>query len=353
MNHLERIAEKLSAYEIDAMMVSSTPGEFYSLGFRGEGVLLVSKNACRYFTDARYIEAAQKKVHGCEISVSPVAKEHIPLINKAIEELGIRRLGYEDGYMSVRDYLRYTREVRCELVPCQPLMTELRAAKDEREIALMQKSQDVVDEAFLVILDYIRPGMTERDISAKLLYEMFKRGARFSFNPIVVTGVNTSLPHGIPSDAQIQPGQFLTMDFGCVVDGYCSDMTRTVAIGEPSEEMRTVYNTVLQAQLAGIAASRAGVTGKSIDTAARKVIEEAGYGPYFSHGYGHSLGVEGKETPLANTVDETPMPVGAAVSAEPGIYLPGRFGVRIEDVVIMTETGCLNLTKSPKDLIVL
>ena len=143
------------------------------------------------------------------------------------------------------------------------------------------------------------------------------------------------------------------MDFGCIYNGYCSDMTRTVALGEPTEEMRKVYDVVLQAQLAGLAASKAGVTGKSIDAAARKVIEDAGYGEYFGHGYGHSVGIEIHEAPNANMRDETPMPVGAAVSAEPGIYLPGRFGVRIEDVAIMTEDGCIDITKAPKELIVL
>ena len=354
MNHLIKIQKSLKSFNIDAMMVSSTPGEFYSLGFRGEGVIIVTENACRYFTDRRYIEAAGKNVTGCEISVSPVAKEHTALINKAVHELGIRTMGIEDGYMTLREYNRYKEAIDCTLVPCQELLTVLRSSKDADEVALMQKAQDITDAAFDRMLKFIRPGMTEREIAARIQYEMLLLGAnKISFNPIVVTGANGSLPHGIPGDTRIQPGSFLTMDFGCIYNGYCSDMTRTVAIGQPTEEMRRVYDTVLKAQLAGIAASRAGVRGKDIDAAARKVITDAGYGDYFGHGYGHSLGVEGKETPLANTVDETPMPIGAAVSAEPGIYIPGRFGVRIEDVVIMTETGCIDLTHSPKELIVL
>ena len=278
----------------------------------------------------------------------------MPLLLQAVEELGIRRLGFEDGYMSVSQYTRYATTLSCELVPAQTLLADLRASKDKEEIALMQQAQDITDKAFDAILSYIRPGMTEREIAARLQYDMLRLGAnKISFNPIVVTGANGSLPHGIPGDTPLEPGHFLTMDFGCIYQGYCSDMTRTVAIGTPTDEMRKVYNTVLEAQLAGIAASRAGVTGQSIDAAARRVIEQAGYGPYFGHGYGHSLGIEGKELPLANTEDTTPMPLGAAVSAEPGIYLPGRFGVRIEDVVIMEEGGCRNLTHSPKSLIVL
>ena len=166
-----------------------------------------------------------------------------------------------------------------------------------------------------------------------------------------MTGVQTcALPIW---DKPVQKGEFITMDFGCKYGGYCSDMTRTVALGEPSEEMRKVYSTVLQAQLAGIAATRAGVPGKEIDGAARKVIEDAGYGEYFGHGYGHSLGIEIHETPNANSRNDKPLPEGACVSAEPGIYLPGRFGVRIEDVTVLTAEGCEDITNSPKELIIL
>ena len=354
MNHLDKIASALKRFDLDAMLVTSTPGEFYAVGFRGEGSLVVAAGGCRYITDPRYSEAAGARVTGCRISVTDAGKNHMPLLIQAIRELGIRRLGFEEGYMTVGQYRRYAADLPCELVPAQQLLTELRAAKDPEEIALMQKAQDITDAAFQEILAFLRPGLTEREVAARLQYDMLRLGAnKISFNPIVVTGANGSLPHGIPGDTRLEHGNFLTMDFGCIFQGYCSDMTRTVAIGTPTDEMRKVYDTVLAAQQAGIAASRAGVTGKSIDAAARKVIEDAGYGAFFGHGYGHSLGIEGKETPLANTVDETPMPVGAAVSAEPGIYLPGRFGVRIEDVVIMQEDGCLDLTHSPKELIVL
>ena len=174
-----------------------------------------------------------------------------------------------------------------------------------------------------------------------------------SFDPIVVSGVNGSLPHGVPSEKTIQDGEFVTMDFGCVYHGYCSDMTRTVAVGHVTEEMRRVYDTVLTAQKAGIAAARAGVTGREVDGAARRVIEEAGYGPYFGHSFGHGVGVEIHEAPNAAPSVETALPAGAVISAEPGIYLPGKLGVRIEDVIILTEDGCRNLTRAPKELLVL
>ena len=196
--------------------------------------------------------------------------------------------------------------------------------------------------------------MTEQEIAAKLQYDMLRFGAmRMSFDPIVASGPNGSKPHAIPSDKKVELGEFITMDFGCKFGGYCSDMTRTVALGEPTEEMRKVYDTVLQAQLAGIAAAKAGVPGQVIHNAAAKVIEDAGYGAYFGHGFGHSVGIEIHESPNANHSNEKPMPEGCAVSAEPGIYLPGQFGVRIEDVIIYRADGSENITHSPKELIIL
>ena len=174
-----------------------------------------------------------------------------------------------------------------------------------------------------------------------------------SFDPIVVSGPNRSMPHGVPGDKEIQSGEFVTMDFGCIYHGYCSDMTRTVAVGSVTEEMRTVYETVLTAQKAGIAAAKAGATGREVDGAARDVIEAAGYGAYFGHSFGHSLGVEIHESPNASPMNEKPLPAGAVISAEPGIYLPGKLGVRIEDVIVLTESGCENITRAPKELLVL
>jgi len=218
----------------------------------------------------------------------------------------------------------------------------------------MRQAQRITDEAFSAILEFIRPGMTEQEVAARLVYELLRRGGeKVSFDPIVAAGANGSKPHAIPGDAVIQPGMFVTMDFGCMYGGYCSDMTRTVAVGQPTDEMIAVYNTVLQAQLAGIAAARAGIPGSEIDAAARKVIADAGYGQYFSHSFGHSLGLEIHESPNASPAGNTIMPVGAVISAEPGIYLPGQYGVRIEDVLILKEDGCEVITASPKELIVL
>ena len=357
MNHFKKIAGVLEAHGLDAVLLTCEANRFYASGFHSsgtDGVAIVTRNRSYYFTDSRYTEAAARYVQGAEIRQTDREHPYSALINEVIEKEHITRMGYEDEYMTAADFRRFSEKLHCELVPATELLWTLRAVKDQAELECMIQAQRIAEKALADILGEIRPGVTEKEIAALLLYKMLHYGAEDkSFDPIVVSGPNGSLPHGIPGDRKVEPGSFITMDFGCKYGGYCSDMTRTVAVGEPTQEMRKVYDTVLRAQRAGIAATRAGVPGKQIDAAARKVIEEAGYGPYFGHGYGHSVGIEIHESPNANTADETPMPVGAAVSAEPGIYLPGRFGVRIEDVVVMTEDGCEILTKSPKELIIL
>ena len=354
MNHLKQIVSRLGDWGLDAMLLTSPPGEFYAVGFHGEGIVLAAPNACRYYTDARYLEAAQASVTGACIIQIGRGRSYKALLRQAVEELGIRRLGFEEERMTVAGHQRFAQALPCELVPAQPLLDGLRGAKDPEELALMRQAQAITDQAFSASVSFIRPGMTECEIAARLQYEMLCRGAqRMSFDPIVVTGANGSLPHGVPGAARVEPGSFITMDFGCVYGGYCSDMTRTVAVGQPSEEMRQVYEVVLQAQQAGIAATRAGVPGQDVDAAARAVIRAAGYGDYFGHSYGHSLGLEIHEAPNASPGAEAPLPAGAVVSAEPGIYLPGRFGVRIEDVVVVTPEGCEDITASPKELLVL
>ena len=354
MNHLKQIAAKLPEYGIDAMLLNSEPGEYYAVGFHGEGNVVVTAEKCFYFTDSRYIEAANNLITGAEIAMTGHSRNYRAMVQEVIDQCHIETLGFEESYLSVADYELWDKGLTARLVPAQKLVNSLRAAKDAEEIALMRKAQEITDRAFDEICRFIQPGMTEKEIAARLQYDMLRFGAeKMSFDPIVVSGPNGSLPHGIPSSKQVQKGEFITMDFGCKYGGYCSDMTRTVALGEPTGEMKKVYQTVLEAQLAGIAVTRAGVPGKSIDAAARKVIADAGYGEYFGHGYGHSLGIEIHESPNANTREETLLPVGAVVSAEPGIYLPGKFGVRIEDVTILREDGCEILTKSPKELIIL
>ena len=354
MNHIAKIAAQLPEYGLDAMLITSESGERYALGFHGEGLLLVSKDGAQYSTDGRYIEAAREQVTGAEVVLTTPEKGHMAFARAYIEAKKLNNVGFESGAMTVDSHKKYTQALPCILAPAQNLLDGLRASKDGEELALMRRAQAVTDEAFKAILNFIRPGMTEREIAARLVYELLSRGGdKVSFDPIVAAGPNGSRPHAVPGDQIVDTGMFITMDFGCKVEGYCSDMTRTVALGQPTEEMEAVYNAVLAAQKAGINAARAGVTGQEIDAAARKVLQEAGYGVYFSHSFGHSLGVDIHESPNASAKEKRPMPAGTVISAEPGVYIPGRFGVRIEDVLILSETGCEDITRSPKDLIVL
>ncbi len=354
MNHIEKIAAQLPEYGLDAMLITSESGERYALGFHGEGLLLVTRDGARYSTDGRYIEAARERIQGPEICLTTPDKGHVAFAREYIEGKQLHNIGFESGAMTVDAHRRYAQELPGILTPAQKLLDDLRASKDQEELAYMRRAQEITDEAFKAILNFIRPGMTEREIAARLVYELLSRGGeKVSFDPIVAAGPNGSRPHAVPGDQVVDTGMFITMDFGCEVEGYCSDMTRTVALGQPTEEMEAVYNAVLAAQKAGINAARAGVAGREIDAAARRVLQEAGYGEYFSHGFGHSLGVDIHESPNASSRETRLMPVGAVISAEPGVYIPGRFGVRIEDVLILNETGCEDITRSPKDLIVL
>lgn len=353
MKNLEKYISLLNS-EVDGLLLTSRFSRHYGAEFDiAEGVAIVTKNGCRYFTDSRYIESAQNGIRGFEVMEMNRANPYTKLLNDAIAEFGVTALGYEEAYMTVAEYLGYEKNLHAKLVPMHGKIAQFRRIKEAYELERMRKAQEITDAAFAQILPRIREGITEKELAAELVYCLLKNGGEgLSFEPIVVSGPNTSLPHGVPGDRKLQKGDFITMDFGVIYQGYCSDMTRTVALGYATEEMETVYNTVLQAQLAGIAASRAGATGADIDAAARKVISDAGYGAYFGHGYGHSLGLEVHELPSCSPASDAVMEENVVSSAEPGIYLPGKFGVRIEDVVVFTADGCEILTKSPKNLII-
>ena len=355
MKNIEKYQSLLETGEVDALLLTSVYNRLYAAQYRvAEGVAVVTREGAYYFTDSRYIEAAEKNLKGFTVRMTHPGSSEIERINEVIGEHTIKKLGFEENDMTYGDYLRYNEALHAVLVPMQAKIDAFRATKEPWEIELMRKAQAITDQTFSELCKIIQAGMTEKELEAELLYRLYKHGAEGpSFDPIVVSGPNTSLPHGVPGERKLDFGDFITMDFGCIYGGYCSDMTRTVALGFVSEEMDKVYKTVLKAQLAGIAATKAGVAGRDIDGTARKVIADAGYGDYFGHGYGHSLGILIHEAPNANTRNDQPMPAGAVVSAEPGIYLPGKFGVRIEDVTVITETGCEVLTKSPKKLIIL
>lgn len=356
MNHIKKIQHALPEYKVDAMLLTGAINRRWATGFPASaGALVVTPSKSIFITDSRYIEAAKAAIKDAEIVQIEVGQSYADFIGKALEQSGVKTLGFEEDIMTQGAYTNYQKKLDVTLTPAQALMDNLRQSKSEEERDYIQKSQDIVDKTFAQILGIITPEMTERELVAEIIYRLLKNGGeRTSFDPIVVSGPRSSLPHGVPGDHRLEG--FVTIDFGTVYQGYCSDMTRSIIVGEATDEMKQIYDIVLEAQLAGIAAARAGVMGKEIDGAARNVITKAGYGDYFRHGFGHSIGLEVHETPnalRANQVDERVFPVGSVISAEPGIYLPGKFGVRIEDLLYLTETGNENLTRTPKELIIL
>ena len=356
MNNAEKIRQKLGESGLDAVLITDEKNQRYASGFAfTDGAVLICREKAFLFTDSRYIEAAEKTVSSdFELRLFGAGKPLTALIVQSLDACGVQALGGEEETLPHGMYLRYEKLLGRQLIPCQRIFNELRASKSQEEQEYMRQAQAIAELALDDVLRIIRPGISERDIAAEITYRLLRHGGEGnSFDPIAVTGRNSSMPHGVPGDTLVQAGDFITMDFGCIKNGYCSDMTRTVAVGSASDEMKNVYDTVLRAQLAGIAAARAGVTGAEIDGAARKVISDAGYGEYFGHSFGHSLGLYIHESPAAAPSVKTPMPVGAVISAEPGIYLPGKFGVRIEDVLILRSDGCENITHAPKDLLIL
>ena len=353
MKNLEKFRSILDG-EVDGLLLTSRYSRHYGAEFDiAEGMAIVTKKGCRYYTDSRYIESAQKNIKDFEVLDVQGARNYAKCINEAIADFGVTALGFEEDYLTVAEFRNLEKNLNARLVPYNGKINDFRAVKEPWEIERMRKAQKIADKAFEETLPVIKAGMTELELQAELIYRMYKNGAQgLSFDPIVVSGPNSSMPHGVAGERVIQPGDFVTMDFGVLYEGYCSDTTRTVAVGFATEEMRRVYNVVLQAQLAGIAATRAGATGAEIDGAARKVIEDAGYGEYFGHSYGHSLGLEIHEAPNLSFRNPDPIPAGAVCSAEPGIYLPGKFGVRIEDVTIVGPDGCEVITNIPKDLLI-
>ena len=353
MKNLEKYKSLLNG-EVDGLLLTSRYSRHYGAEYDiAEGVAIVTKSGCRYFTDSRYIECAENNLKDFQVLMTD--RQHTPFqrLNDAIADFGVTTLGYEEDYLTVAELMGYEKNMNAKLVPFNKPIFDFRASKEDWEIALMKKAQEITDKAFEEVLPRIKVGMSELELQAELIYCMYKNGGTgLAFDPIVVSGPNTSLPHGVAGERKIQAGDFVTMDFGASCMGYCADMTRTVAVGFATEEMKKVYAIVLEAQNTAIAATKAGVTGAFVDGVARKIIEDAGYGRYFGHGYGHSLGLEIHEAPNMNTRNQEPLPLHAVCSAEPGIYLPGKFGVRIEDVTILTEDGAIDITASPKNLII-
>lgn len=372
---MRRINEVLLKNNLDAIIITDRYNMNYLSGYMGDaGMLLFMDDKQYVLTDSRYIEIAQKQATGFEcidvksegysktlyrLIVRCLCGQNREYVNAESKKIEPCVIGFEDENISYKQFKAFESVFSdFELRPLSSLIDELRQIKSDEEITKIAKAEDIGDAAFAHIVEWIKPGMTEQEIALELEVAMRKLGATgLSFDTIAASGPNSSMPHAVPTDRRLQAGDFLTMDFGCIYDGYCSDMTRTIFISgrerylEPTEKQMEVYNTVLKAQLEAIKLIKPGARCSDVDACARNIIKDAGYGDYFGHGLGHSVGLFIHEEPRLSPKCDTILEPGMIVTVEPGIYLPGEFGVRIEDLVVVKEDGCRNLTCSPKKLI--
>lgn len=341
----------------DAALIISEENVRYFTSFSStNGYLLITPNTSIFLTDSRYIEAAQNTVTVCDevCEIKNVKNTLCPLC----ENLGIKSIMIEQSRMTIADLEIFKRNIPfAQFITDSTLddeINKLRSVKNKQESKKIETAQRIAEKAFDHILKFIKPGITEREISLELDYTMLRSGAdALSFETIAVSGANGSMPHGVPGSKKIENGDFITMDFGAVYDGYHSDMTRTVAVGFVTDKQAEVYNTVLEAQKAGLDLIKSGISCKEVDERARDVIKSKGYGEFFGHGYGHGVGIEIHEYPNLSASSKSVLKAGNVVTAEPGIYIPGQFGVRIEDMVLVTDDGYYNFTKCNKEIIVL
>lgn len=353
---IEFVKDYLKVSSSDAALIVSPENRFYFTNFASsDGFLLVSADRAVFITDDRYIEAAQKTVKNCEVMLQ---SHTISQIKDVLTALGAKSVAVEAERMTLKQYAEFARALDGMDIVCDGeldvVIEKIRSIKSKSQVEKIIKAQRIAEVAFEHILTFIKEGVTEKEVALELDYYMLSHGADgLSFETIAVSGKNSSKPHGVPSDKKIEKGDFVTMDFGAVVEGYHSDMTRTVAVGFVTDEQKNVYETVLKAQAAAQAAASSGVCCADVDKAARDVIENAGYGEYFNHSTGHGVGVEIHEYPRLSKLCKTALSVGNVVTDEPGIYIPEKFGVRIEDMLLITENGCENLTRAPKELIIL
>jgi Xaa-Pro aminopeptidase len=348
----DRLAGCLGPLDVDAVVVTRLPNVRYLTGFTGSnGQALVGTDGGVFFTDGRYTEQSRREV--ADLERVTYSQNFAEVVRDACAARGVRRLGFEDGAMTVRTLRTLEQALDgIELRPVGEEVERLRWVKDHEELALIQAAQDATDQAFDDVLEKLAVGQSERQVAQELEDGMRRAGADgLSFDTIVAFGENAAEPHHEPGHRMLEEGDVVKMDFGALWGGYHSDFTRTVAFGEISSELRRIYTVVQEAQQAGIDAVCAGAVGGDVDAASRRVVEEAGYGEGFSHGLGHGVGLEIHEGPSLRRKGTDELPVGAVVTVEPGIYVPALGGVRIEDMVEVRADGCRVMAASTKDLI--
>ncbi len=354
-SRLAALRQRMADERLDALLVASHPNRAYLSGFTGDsGVLVITAGESLLLTDSRYTEQAEAQAPG--FTVVREANDRGRTLAETLSRLRPARTGFESDKVTVaalREWEgRFTGSTT--LVPVEGLVEGLRLVKDQDEIALLRRAAQLADAGFEFARRFVRPGRTEREVSLELEFFLRRNGADGpGFEFIVASGPRGSLPHGAASERVIGSGELVTIDFGCFVQGYTSDLTRTVAVGRPSERLQEVYEVVRRAQEAGVAAVRPGRRCAEVDGVARGLIAQAGFGAFFGHGLGHGVGREIHEAPRLKEDSADVLCPGMVVTVEPGIYLPGEGGVRIEDMVLVTEEGGERLTRAPRDLVTL
>ncbi|RKN84714.1 M24 family metallopeptidase [Paenibacillus ginsengarvi] len=351
---LSRLRTLMRERKLEALLVASNHNRRYLSGFTGSsGYLLITADKAYLLTDFRYMSQAPEQAKFFEVI------EHTPKMTTTLKELlnrnGIRELGFEQHHVTFAAYSAYASDLAgIKLVPADLLVEELRMIKDESELAIMREAAELADRTFVHLLTTLKPGLSENEVALTLETFMRQHGATsVSFETIVASGERSALPHGKASDRILRSGEFVKFDFGAYYKGYCSDITRTVVLGKPTDRHREIYDIVLEAQLHTLEHIRPGMTGKEADALARDIITRYGYGEQFGHSTGHGLGMEVHEAPRLSSQSATVLMPGMTVTVEPGIYLPGFGGVRIEDDIVITDTGMTRLTQSTKDFIII
>ena len=353
MSRIDKVRTQLKERGIDAFLVTDLLNLRYLANFTGTtGIAIITQEEAVFVTDFRYVQQATKQAVGFTLLQNK--REIFTDINDYLIAHNIKTVGIEADEMSVSTYLRLQKLFEAEIVTTQGLVEKIREIKDEDELARIKQACAITDEAFEHILTFIKPGITEIQVANEMERFLKEKGAEaMSFDTIVASGYRSAMPHGVASDKVIEYGDVVTLDFGCYYNGYSSDMTRTIAVGKIDPKLEEIYHIVLEAHEAVNRAAKAGMTGKQLDSIARDYITEKGYGDYFGHGLGHAVGLNVHELPGLNQRSETPLEVNMVVTNEPGIYIDGLGGVRIEDDLIIQADGVEIINRSPKHLIIL
>jgi len=354
IKRLQNIRNKMKFINAEAILITKHENYMYLSGFTGtSAVLFITNGRAVLLTDFRYVE--QAAVQAPEFEVIQYTGSFMSELNNLIEKEEIKKLSFEDCHITFAEHGEYLEKLKVsEFKPLGRVVEELRRVKDKSEITLIKKAVQIADDVFTHILSFIKPGVAEIELAAEMEYFMKRQGAVGpSFDTIVASGKRASMPHGVASEKKLETGDVITMDYGALYNGYCSDITRTVFLGKPDSELERIYKIVLDAQLKGLATVKQELTGKEVDSIVRSRIADAGFGDNFGHGLGHGVGLEIHEEPTLSMRGNTVLKDGMVVTVEPGIYVSGLGGVRIEDMVVVNGESPDILTTASKEMIVI